>query len=115
MCAKKKEPGFDHRLAELQRIVTRLEQEDLPLESGVALFKEGVALAKSCRQQLETARNEVMVLSQGLLEPLPPMDSPDISDSSSLSGPITALNGARNDTRPARAEDQEKYDEDIPF
>jgi len=111
MCAKKKEPGFDHRLAELQRIVTRLEQEDLPLENGVALFKEGVALAKSCRKQLETARNEVMVLSQGLLEPLPPMDSPDISDSSSLSAPMTARNGAR----PSRAEDQENYDEDIPF
>lgn len=70
MTAKKKEPGFDANLAELQRIVTRLESEDLPLEAGVALFKEGVALAKSCRRQLETAKNEVMLSSKGLLEPL---------------------------------------------
>lgn len=70
MTAKKKEPSFDANLAELQRIVTRLESEDLPLEAGVTLFKEGVALAKSCRRQLETAKNEVMLSSKGLLEPL---------------------------------------------
>lgn len=66
---KKKEPGFDARLAELQGIVARLESEDLPLEAGVALFKEGVVLAKTCRGQLESAKNEVLILSQGLLEP----------------------------------------------
>ena len=69
MNAKKREPGFDAKLAELQRIVTRLESEDLPLESGVSLFKEGVALAKSCRKQLESAKNEVTLVSRGLLEP----------------------------------------------
>ncbi|GAB6059878.1 exodeoxyribonuclease VII small subunit [Desulfonatronum parangueonense] len=74
MSGKKKEPGFDVRLSELQRIVARLEAEDLPLEEGVALFKDGVVLAKSCRRQLETARNEVMVLSQGLLEPFEQAD-----------------------------------------
>ncbi|HDQ39410.1 MAG TPA: exodeoxyribonuclease VII small subunit [Desulfonatronum sp.] len=69
MTAKKKEPGFDDKLAELQRIVAKLENEDLPLETGVALFKDGVALSKACRQQLETAKNEVMICSKGLLEP----------------------------------------------
>jgi exodeoxyribonuclease VII small subunit len=69
MTAKKKEPGFDARLAELRRIVARLEGEDLPLEEGVTLFKEGVALAKTCRKQLESAKNEVMLSSKGLLEP----------------------------------------------
>jgi exodeoxyribonuclease VII small subunit len=77
MPPKKKEPGFDARLAELQSIVARLENEDLPLEAGVDLFKEGVVLAKSCRKQLESARNEVMVLSQGLLEPFEQEDSAD--------------------------------------
>ncbi|WP_035271259.1 exodeoxyribonuclease VII small subunit [Desulfonatronum thiodismutans] len=75
MRAKKKEPGFDAKLAELQGIVARLENEDLPLEAGVALFKEGVVLARNCRKQLESARNEVMVLSQGLLEPFEQEDS----------------------------------------
>ncbi len=69
MSAKKKEQAFDAKLAELQRIVTKLESEDLPLETGVSFFKEGVALAKSCRKQLEAAKNEVMLSSRGLLEP----------------------------------------------
>lgn len=69
MSAKKKDPDFDAKLTELQRIVARLEGENLPLETGVALFKEGVALAKSCRKQLEAAKNEVMLSSKGLLEP----------------------------------------------
>ena len=75
MPPKKKEPGFDARLAELQDIVARLENEDLSLEAGVALFKEGVVLARACRKQLESAKNEVMVLSQGLLEPFEPEDT----------------------------------------
>lgn len=69
MSAKKKEPDFDAKLTELQRIVARLEGENLPLETGVVLFKEGVALASSCRKQLEAAKNEVMLSSKGLLEP----------------------------------------------
>ncbi len=69
---KKQEPGFDDRLAELQRIVVKLENEELPLEDGVALFKEGVTLAKACRKQLEAAKNEVMVSVKGLLEPFAP-------------------------------------------
>ena len=84
MSGKKKEPGFDVRLTELQRIVARLEAEDLPLEEGVALFKEGVALARSCRRQLETARNEVMLLSQGLLEPFEQADGTVDQDSALL-------------------------------
>lgn len=70
MTAKKKEPGFDAKLAELRRIVAKLESEDLPLEDGVALFKEGAALAKGCRNQLESAKNEVTLYSKGLLEGL---------------------------------------------
>ncbi|WP_045223060.1 exodeoxyribonuclease VII small subunit [Desulfonatronum thioautotrophicum] len=82
MCAKTKQPGFDANLSELQRIVSRLENEDLPLETGVGLFKEGVALAQNCRKLLESARNDVMVLSQGLQEPLDPTpNSPaDVSE-----------------------------------
>ncbi|TVQ95815.1 MAG: exodeoxyribonuclease VII small subunit [Desulfovibrionales bacterium] len=75
MCAKTKQPGFDANLSELQRIVKRLEDEDLPLEAGVGLFKEGVALAQNCRKLLDSAKNDVMVLSQGLQHPMDPMGS----------------------------------------
>lgn len=63
----KKKEDFEARLARLREIVDKLEAGDLPLEDGVAQFKEGVKLAKSCREQLEKARNEVKLLVDGAL------------------------------------------------
>ncbi len=61
MSAKKtkKEQPFDAKLKRLAAIVEQLEEGDLPLEDGVALFKEGQALSKACSLMLENARNEV--------------------------------------------------------
>lgn len=59
--------SFEERLARLQEIVSNLEAGNLPLEQGLTMYKEGVELSRSCRQQLEKARNEVRLLtSQGL-------------------------------------------------
>ena len=63
----KKKDDFEARLARLREIVEKLEAGDQSLEDGVALFKEGVKLAKSCRTQLEKARNEVKLLVDGAL------------------------------------------------
>lgn len=64
--AEKKE-SFEKRLEKLGGIVERLERDELPLEEGVALFKEGLLLAKGCREQLEKARNDVKIYQDGLL------------------------------------------------
>ena len=61
----KKELGFEERLKRLQEIVRALEADDLPLEDGVALYKEGAALAKSCREKLDKAKNEIQILRDG--------------------------------------------------
>ena len=58
---------FEDRLERLKAVVEQLERGDLPLERGVALYKEGLELVKSCGKQLETARHEVRVVSEGLL------------------------------------------------
>jgi exodeoxyribonuclease VII small subunit len=58
---------FESKLDRLKDIVDRLERGDLPLEEGVSLYKEGLTLAKACGKQLESARNEVKVVSDGLL------------------------------------------------
>lgn len=58
---------FEERLARLQEIVGSLEVGNLPLDTGLTLYKEGMALSQSCRVQLEQARNEIRVLTaQGL-------------------------------------------------
>ena len=59
---------FEDRLERLKVIVDRLERGDLALEEGVSLYKEGLKLAKSCGKQLESARHEVKVVSEGLVK-----------------------------------------------
>ncbi len=65
---------FEHQLSRLEDIVSRLEQGDLPLEKGIALFREGTELAKSCRKQLKEARHKVQVYSQGMLQDFEPQE-----------------------------------------
>lgn len=56
---QEKKPDFEKRMQRLQTIVESLERGDLPLEKGVALYKEGLSLAASCRKRLAEARHEV--------------------------------------------------------
>ncbi|MFH1914463.1 MAG: exodeoxyribonuclease VII small subunit [Pseudomonadota bacterium] len=59
--------SFEEKLERLKDVVDRLERGDLPLEQGVALYKEGLALAQVCGKQLEAARQEVRIVSDGLV------------------------------------------------
>ncbi len=54
-----KKNSFETRLERLQEIVNTLERGDLPLEQGMALYREGVECARLCRKRLEEARHEV--------------------------------------------------------
>jgi len=55
-------PNFEASLTELEAIVDRLEEGDLPLEEALAAFEAGVALTRSCAEQLEAAERRVEVL-----------------------------------------------------
>ena len=66
--AAKKTPSFEDRLRRLQEVVASLENGELPLEDSVRLYKEGLTLSRSCREQLEKARNEVRLLTEEGLE-----------------------------------------------
>ncbi|MFW5487113.1 MAG: exodeoxyribonuclease VII small subunit [Desulfovibrio sp.] len=67
--------NFEDQLARLRTIVDALENGELPLEQGVALYKEGLSLAKSCRTTLENAKNEVTMYQEGLLTQFSPVES----------------------------------------
>ncbi|MBQ4076559.1 MAG: exodeoxyribonuclease VII small subunit [Mailhella sp.] len=66
---KKKEPSFEERLARLQAIVASLESGNAPLAESVALYKEGIAHAAACREQIERARHDIKVCSEGAVTP----------------------------------------------
>jgi len=53
---------FESALNELEQIVGKLERGELKLEESLQLFERGVALARQCRQSLETAELKVKQL-----------------------------------------------------
>ncbi|HXR27090.1 MAG TPA: exodeoxyribonuclease VII small subunit [Candidatus Baltobacteraceae bacterium] len=53
---------FDAALAELQGVVGRLEQGNLPLEESIALYERGVALHEHCARLLTDAELRVQRL-----------------------------------------------------
>jgi exodeoxyribonuclease VII small subunit len=53
------EPAFEVILARLQEVVGELERGDLPLEKSLALFEEGVRLARQGSTRLDRAEARV--------------------------------------------------------
>ncbi|EFL51347.1 Exonuclease VII small subunit [Solidesulfovibrio fructosivorans JJ]] len=65
-----KQESFEKALERLERIAARLEAGDVPLEKGVALYKEGMGLVADCRKRLEAAKLELSLAGEdGALKP----------------------------------------------
>ena len=62
--------SFEKALAELEKIVERMESGDLSLEQALATHKRGLELARFCQQRLEAAQQQVKVLEGEVLKPL---------------------------------------------
>lgn len=74
-------PSFEQALAELEKIVTRMEGGQLSLEEALAAHKRGLELAKLCQTRLEAAQQQVRILEGEVLKPLSFGNSPgDESD-----------------------------------
>ena len=56
------EKSFETSLAELEQIVTRLEDGDLPLETSLELFEQGIKLSRECRDRLTKAERRIEIL-----------------------------------------------------
>lgn len=59
---KEKLPDFEQSLAELEALVAKLEQGDVPLEEALKTFERGVALTRQCQSALRSAQQKVEVL-----------------------------------------------------
>lgn len=60
-----KKPGiqdFENSMRELEALVERLEQGDLPLEEALKQFERGVALTRACQTALKSAEQKVEIL-----------------------------------------------------
>lgn len=68
---------FESAIAELETIVKRLEDGDLPLDQSLGLFERGVALSRYCHDQLGAAERRIEQLT----------DRGDLRDASHLLDP----------------------------
>ena len=61
---------FEGAIAELETIVKKLEEGDLPLEQSLALYERGVQLSRFCHARLEDAERRIEILTErGELKP----------------------------------------------
>ena len=74
------EPSFEGALAELEKIVARMEGGELTLEEALATHKRGLELARFCQQKLEAAQQQVKVLEGEVLKPLADAEQSDSED-----------------------------------
>jgi exodeoxyribonuclease VII small subunit len=61
-------PRFEQALAELERIVERLQRPDLPLDEAVALYRQGTELAQLTEGLLAQAELQVQQLTDAVRE-----------------------------------------------
>ncbi len=53
---------FEDALNKLEKIVSKLEEGDIPLEDSLKLFEEGIRLSRLCNQKLDEVEKKVEVL-----------------------------------------------------
>ena len=65
---------FEDALNRLEKIVSKLEEGDIPLEESLKFFEEGIRLSRFCNQKLDEAERKVEILlkdKNGVLKPQP--------------------------------------------
>ena len=58
------ETNFEGILSELESIVEKLENGQLPLDESLALFVRGIKLARECETRLKNSQQKVEILIQ---------------------------------------------------
>jgi exodeoxyribonuclease VII small subunit len=62
MMASDKKINLEKSLANLEELVEELESGDLPLESAMKKFEEGIKLTRGCQAALKDAEQKVQIL-----------------------------------------------------
>jgi exodeoxyribonuclease VII small subunit len=69
---------FEAAIGELETIVKKLEEGDLPLEKSLELYERGVQLSRFCHTRLEEAEKRIEILNErGDLRPAGAMFAKD--------------------------------------
>ncbi|MCV6591186.1 MAG: exodeoxyribonuclease VII small subunit [Marinobacterium sp.] len=82
MSDNKQPVDFEQSLSRLETLVEQLEQGDLPLESALHSFEEGVRLTRECQHILDQAEQKVQLLVENgdQLSTVPFTDEQQLTD-----------------------------------
>ncbi|TDL34630.1 exodeoxyribonuclease VII small subunit [Jeotgalibacillus sp. S-D1] len=58
----KKQVTFEEAMNELENIVTKLEEGDVPLEEALSYYQQGVKLSKICHDKLQNAEKQMATI-----------------------------------------------------
>ena len=89
---------FEDALDKLEKIVSKLEEGDLPLEESLKCFEEGIRLSRFCNQKLDEAEKRVEILlkdKEGNLRPEPFTPSASSEQEASGNSASLSLSGSR--------------------
>lgn len=64
-------PSFEESLAQLETLVSDMEDGSLTLEEALGAFETGIKLTRQCQQALQAAELKVQILSNPDAEPAP--------------------------------------------
>jgi exodeoxyribonuclease VII small subunit len=62
MASRAKPNEFEKAFQDLEKIVQRLESEELPLDESLRLFEEGIRLSRFCNQKLEEVEKKIELI-----------------------------------------------------
>ena len=86
MASRAKPNEFEKAFQDLEKIVQRLESEELPLDESLQLFEEGIRLSRFCNQKLEEVEKKIeLTLADAKGQPV--TEPFEISDESSPEEP----------------------------
>ena len=82
MASRAKPNEFEKAFQDLEKIVQRLESEELPLDESLRLFEEGIRLSRFCNQKLEEVEKKIeLILFDAKGEPrVEPFESEEDDD-----------------------------------
>jgi exodeoxyribonuclease VII small subunit len=82
MAARTRTNEFEKSFQQLEKIVQRLEGEELPLDESLQLFEEGIRLSRFCHQRLEEVEKKIeLILADAKGQPrVEPFDDAPVAD-----------------------------------
>ncbi len=82
MAKESKQEPFEQLYARLEESVNKLEQGGLALDEAIALYEQGMALARTCQERLDEAEQRITKLKESFA-PVPARADGAVPDTAS--------------------------------